>query len=138
MGLFSKINTHVKALNKMANAVSNVSYLLDQYDNSLVDEGVLPICAWICKTGIEDVLKTGAVLPIHDISTTIKGRLTRIKVSEAYDMSIGRLLLACKEIDDDTFYDMKEIIRGSGSYQEIDSMLSPQQKKDFMTKTFIQ
>ena len=133
MGFFTRLFGHVKDLNNMAIAVGNVIVLLDRYD-STHDKSILPIAAWICKQGIQDIMQTGTMSPMYTINIVVDRRLYKMTVHEAYLKSVGRLSMIAGEMCDDDKDMILDVIEGGHQFSIVDSDLSSDQKKFFLKK----
>lgn len=131
MGFFSRITGHIKDLNNMAIAVGNVIVLLDRYD-ATNDNSVLPIAAWICKKGIQDIMVAGNMSPMYSINVIVDRRLQKMTVHEAYLKSVGRLSMIAGEMGEQDKEDILDIINGGETFSEVDSYLTEDKKHQFL------
>ena len=131
MGFFSRITGHIKDLNTMAIAVGNVIVLLDRYDVTN-DDSVLPIAAWICKMGIQDIMVAGNMSPMYSINVVVDHRLQKMTVHEAYLKSVGRLSMIAGELGEQDKEDILDIINGGETFSEVDSYLTEDKKRQFL------
>lgn len=118
MGLFSRITGHIKDLNNMAIAVGNVIVLLDQYD-ATNDNSILPIAAWICKKGVQDIMLTGNMSPMYTINIVVDHRVHKMTVHEAYLKSNGRLSMIAGELAEQDKEYILDIINGEKPFQKL-------------------
>lgn len=135
MGLFSRITGHIKDLYNMAIAVGNVIVLLDQYD-ATNDNSILPIAAWICKKGVQDIMLTGNMSPMYTINIVVDHRVHKMTVHEAYLKSIGRLSMIAGELAEQDKEYILDIINGEKPFSEVDSYLT-EEKKHQLLKRYI-
>ena len=119
--MFSNYRSY-KDLNNMAIAVGNVIVFLDQYD-ATNDNSILPIAAWICKKGVQDIMLAGNMSPMYIINIVVDHRLHKMTVHEAYLKSIGRLSMIAGELaEQDKEYILD--INNEKPFSEIDSYLT--------------
>lgn len=133
MGLFSRITGHIKDLNNMAIAVGNVIVLLDQYD-ATNDNSILPIAAWICKKGVQDIMLTGNMSPMYTINIVVDHRVHKMTVHEAYLKSIGRLSMIAGELAEQDKEYILDIINGEKPFSEVDSYLTEEKKHQLLKR----
>lgn len=133
MGLFSRITGHIKDLNNMAIAVGNVIVLLDQYD-ATNDNSILPIAAWICKKGVQDIMLTGNMSPMYTINIVVDHRVHKMTVHEAYLKSIGRLSMIAGELAEQDKEYILDIINGEKPFSEVDSYLTEEKKLQLLKR----
>lgn len=122
-----------KSGNNMAIAVSNVIILLDHYD-ATNDDLVLPIAAWVCKKGIQDIMLTGNINPMCSFYVVVDRRIQKMTVHEAYTMSVGRLSMIAGELGGQDGEDIIGIINGEEAFIKVDSVLSEDDKRKFLKK----
>lgn len=133
MGLFSRITGHIKDLNNMAIAVGNVIVLLDQYD-ATNDNSILPIAAWICKKGVQDIMLTGNMSPMYTINIVVDHRVHKMTVHEAYLKSIGRLSMIAGELAEQDKEYILDVINGEKPFSEVDSYLTEEKKHQLLKR----
>lgn len=136
MGLFSRVIGASKDLNNMAIAVGNVIILLDHYD-ATNDDSVLPIAAWVCKKGIQDIMLTGNISPMCSFYVVVNRRIQKMTVHEAYIMSVGRLSMIAGELGGQDREDIIGIINGEETFTKVDSVLTEDEKRKFLKKNLI-
>ena len=115
----------------MAIAVGNVIVLLDRYD-ATKDGSVLPIAAWICKKGVQDILLAGNMSPMYSINVVVDRRLLKMTVHEAYLKSVGRLSMIAGELGEQVKEDIHDILNGGETFLEVDSYLTDDKKQQYM------
>lgn len=131
MGFFSRVAGHIKDLNNMAIAVGNVIVILDRYD-ATNDDSVLPIAAWICKKGVQDIMLAGNMSPMYSISVVVDHRPQIMTVHEAYLKSVGRLSMIAGELGEQYKEGILDIINGGEAFSEVDSYLTEDKKHQFL------
>ena len=131
MGLFSRVTGHLKDLNSLATAVGNVIVLLDNYDVTN-DNSILPIAAWICKIGVQDIMLGGNMSPMYTINIVVDHRIHKMTVHEAYMKSVGRLSMIAGEFGEQDKEYILDIINGGDAFSEVNSSLSEEKKRLFL------
>lgn len=135
MNLFTKLKTNIKAIQKIANAVTNVKQILDrQACASRPSTEEYLIAAWICRVGILDIIDSSAISMTHTLWANINGHNTRITVMEAYAMSVGRLCIKAGSLDSELKDAILDILEKGEWFYKIDNQIPEQKKKLFQLK----
>lgn len=119
MGLFSG----AKELNRLANGVSAVKQILDQYEQD-PDVTWILVAAWLCKAGVLDVIERNN-WPLYNIFyVEINGHMTKMTISEGIMYSVTRLRNKTEEIGDFRLKRQVDgILDGDPSFDEIDNQI---------------
>ena len=122
MGLFNLLS-QAKNLTKLANAVSNVTNMLDKYevDNDL---SYLLISSWVCKVGITDLIKKNNWAPIYVVYVPINGYNRKMSIAEAQAITIDRLKHLVSKYEDINMEEtINDILIGGNHFYEIDKQI---------------
>lgn len=135
MNLFTKLKANITAIQKIANAVSNVQQILDRqaYESHPRTEEYL-IAAWICRVGILDIIDSPTISTTHTLWANINGRNTRMTVVEAYARSVGRLCIKADSLDSELKDAIFDVLEKGDLFYEIDSQIPEQKKRLFQLK----
>lgn len=116
----------------MANAVSNVTELLNEF-NVDPDYTYLAVAAWVCKVGIIDVIaNTTTFQPHHLIYVMINNNLKKMTIQEAYNYSIERLKSTASGRGRVTYSKILGILSGDEDFYEVDRQIPEEQKKKIL------
>lgn len=133
MGIISNIGKRTKSFNTLANGVGNATNILDNYETSK-DADWLIFAAWVCKVGVIDVIESGQLNAQYQFAATVRGRLIRISVQEAYDMTIGRLNIYADGYGNSFCDRIEDIINGGDAFYDIDRNIPEEKKRIFQVK----
>lgn len=115
----------------MSIAIGNVIVILDRYD-ATHDNSVLPLAAWICKLGIQDIMLSGNMSPMYTINIVVNHHAQKMTVQDAYLRSLGRLMMIADELGETYKEYISDIINGGKSFSAIDSQLGEEDKQKFL------
>lgn len=119
MGLFSG----AKELNRLANGVSAVKQILDKYEQD-PDVTWILIAAWLCKTGVLDVIDRNNWPMYYIFYVEINGHMTKMTISEGIMHSVTRLRNKTETIGDFRLQrQVDDILDGVPSFDKIDKQI---------------
>lgn len=129
MGFLSNAFGQAKQLNKLANAVANITSVLDKFENDR-DTSYLYISSWICKVGVKDVLERNQWSPNHIVYVPINGHQTKMTMLEVYISTVTRLMNIVADCCDNELQNkIDNILEGGAAFYEIDAQVPPEIKK---------
>ncbi len=123
MGLFSNMFSGAKELNRLANGVSSVKQILDQYE---IDPDVtwILVAAWLCKAGVLDVIERNKWPSNYILYVEINGHQTKMTVGEALMHTVTRLHNKVSSLNDTNFESqIDDILDGGPSFDELDKQI---------------
>lgn len=127
--MFSKLYNGAKDLSKIANTVVNVKTMLDSIESDLESNiETLLVAAWACRVGIIDVIEKNNWPMTYNLFVPINNHETKMTLSEAYFMSVGRLSMKIKEADDELKNIVLDILNKGEYFYAIDEQIPDKQK----------
>ena len=130
MGFFLTIFGGAKELTKIANGVANITNLLDQYE---VDDDLtfLYVSAWICRISVLDIVERNQYPMTYKLYVPIHGHQQSIMLTEAYLLTITRIMTKASERGSRVQQYIQDIIDKEDAFYEIDKQIPYEQKQIF-------
>lgn len=130
MGIFSKIFGDAKELTKVANGVANITNLLDQYE---IDDDLanLYVSAWICRISVLEIVENNQFPMTYKLYAPIRGHQQHIMLSEAYMLTLTRIMSKANERGSRVEHYVQNIIDKGDAFFEIDKQIPYEQKQIF-------
>ena len=130
MGLFSTIFGGAKELTRIANGVANITNLLDQYE---IDDDLsfLYVAAWICRISVIDIVERNQYPMTYKLYVPIRGHQQRIMLTEAYMLTLTRIMSKASDIGTNIQTYVQDIIDKGDAFYERDHQLPYEQKQIF-------
>lgn len=130
MGLFSRILGGAKELTRISNGVANITNLLDQYETD-DDLTYLYVSAWICRISVLDIVERNQYPMTYKLYVPLHGHQQRIMLSEAYMLTLTRIMSKGSERGSSVQQYIQDIIDKGVAFYEIDRQIPHEQKQIF-------
>ena len=130
MGLFSNFFKNTKALTRISEGVANVTNLLDQFEHD-DDVSFLFFAAWVTRVAVLDVVEENNLPMSYSLFVPIHGHQTRIKISEAYMLTINRIQSKSQEVPLHDRRLITGILEKGEAFYEMDKMVPEDKKRIF-------
>ncbi len=131
MGLFSKAFRMSKQLTKIADGVSNITNLLDDFEKE-PDLKYLYVSAWICRVAVIDVIEANEYPSYYTLYASIKGHQTKMTIMEVYGLTIGRISAKAEKQSPEVQAYVQSILDKGFFFNEIDMQILEETKKIFL------
>lgn len=130
MGILSTIFGGAKELTRIANGVANITNLLNQYE---IDDDLtfLYMSAWICRITILDTVERNQFPMSYKLYVPIHGHQQRITITEAYMLTLTRIMSKAYERSGRVQQYIQDIIDKGSAFYEIDKQIPYEQKQIF-------
>lgn len=132
MGIISRIKNDTKELTKMAKAVGMVHEQLESSEIINPTTYDWLTTAWICRTGIIEIIDRNNWPMTYKIGLTIQRRRIIITLSEAYMMSVGRLSYKTGQIDEELNDAVLNVLDKGDQFYKIDEVIPQEIKNIFI------